>query len=411
MSKQLFAIPLLLLSLLLGACSDEEEGRITIDDSAPAQVTNVIASSVAGGVALSWDNPSSTSFMYNKVVYTNAKGEEAYKMISKEHADANTGKMETTISGFVKTEPVTFKIFACSVRGNNNGAVEVQGTPGAPNFTKVLDKVTVAPALGGINVGYINEYDETVIISLTYKAASDASKSGSYKFEVAPKSQGSKFLRLTYGNDNQSITGEECEVTLHTEDQYDNASEDRTFKVTPKETILLDRSNWTFPGYDESSSAGTIGYDSQEAVGEGDKNGHKNGRVISMIDGDKDTFWHTTWKGGNTKYPHWFIIDMGTEHTIVNIEITGRPNNDKEQKGEQIFVCTDANATDKGNPESWNWEDMGEYDFDPGNDAPQTVDLSSKLPKARYIKVYMGEKFKGSSDNAMITEFNVYAID
>ena len=37
MSKQLFAIPLLLLSLLLGACSDEEEGRINIDDSAPAQ--------------------------------------------------------------------------------------------------------------------------------------------------------------------------------------------------------------------------------------------------------------------------------------------------------------------------------------------------------------------------------------
>ena len=53
MSKQLFAIPLLLLSLLLGACSDEEEGRINIDDSAPAQVTNVVATSVAGGVTLS----------------------------------------------------------------------------------------------------------------------------------------------------------------------------------------------------------------------------------------------------------------------------------------------------------------------------------------------------------------------
>lgn len=410
MSKKLFAFPLLLLSLLLGACADDEEGKANIDDSAPAQVTNVVASSVAGGVTLSWDNPSSKSFMYTKVAYTNAKGEETYQMFSKDHADA-TGKVEETISGFVKTEPVTFKLYACSVRGNNNGAVEVQGTPGNPNFVKVLEKITVDPALGGINVGYINEYDETVFVSLTYKAASDACKSGSYKFEIAPKSQGGKFVRLTYGNDNQFIAGEECEITLHTEDQYNNSSSDRTFKATPQATTLLDRSGWTFPGYNESSSAGTIGYDSQEAVGEGDKNGHKNGRVISMIDGDKDTFWHTTWKGGNTKYPHWFIIDMGAEHTIVSIEITGRPNNNKEQKGEQIFVCSDANATDKGNPESWSWEDMGEYDFDPNNDAPQTVDLSGKLPKARYIKVYMGEKYKGASDNAMITEFNVYAID
>ena len=66
MSKQLFAIPLLLLSLLLGACSDEEEGKIKIDDSAPEQVTNVVATSVAGGVTLSWDIPSSKSFMYTK---------------------------------------------------------------------------------------------------------------------------------------------------------------------------------------------------------------------------------------------------------------------------------------------------------------------------------------------------------
>ena len=218
MSKQLFAIPLLLLSLLLGACSDEEEGKIKIDDSAPAQVTNVVATSVAGGVTLSWDNPSSKSFMYTKLVYTNAKGVESYELYSKEHAD-DAGKMQTTINGFVKTEPVTFKLFACSVRGNNSGAVEVQGTPGAPNFAKVLDKITVDPSYGGIKVGYINEFDENVIVSVSYKSTSDASKSGSCKFAVSPKSQGAQFVRLTYGNDNQFITNEECEITIHTEDR------------------------------------------------------------------------------------------------------------------------------------------------------------------------------------------------
>jgi hypothetical protein len=269
MSKQLFAIPLLLLSLLLGACSDEEEGKIKIDDSAPAQVTNVVATSVAGGITLSWDNPSSKSFMYTKVTYTNAKGTETYELYSKEHAD-DAGKMQTTINGFVKTEPVTFKLFACSVRGNNSGAVEVQGTPGAPNFAKVLDKITVDPSYGGIKVGYINEFDENVIVSVSYKSTSDASKSGSCKFAVSPKSQGAQFVRLTYGNDNQFITNEECEITIHTEDNYDNASDDRTYQVTPQEAQILDRSKWSgrlnadYKATDELKFSTNIAYEKRD---------------------------------------------------------------------------------------------------------------------------------------------------
>ena len=224
---------------------------------------------------------------------------------------------------------------------------------------------------------------------------------------MSPKSQGAQFVRLTYGNDNQFITNEKCEITIHTEDNYDNASNDRTYQVTPQEAQILDRSKWSVPGYDNSSSAATIGYDSQEAVGEGTS----NGRVICMFDGSTKTFWHTKWKNGNDKYPHWFIVDLGSEHTLASIEITGRVNNNKEQTGEQIFVCTNAGATDPSNPSNWEWNDMGEYRFDPNNDAPQNIDLTNQLPKARYIKVYIGEKFKGSSDNAMISEFNVYTID
>ncbi len=405
MKKQLFKFPLLLLGLLLGACSNDEEGRITIDDSAPAQVTNVTTTSVAGGVTLNWEIPQSKSFMYTKVVYTNAKGEESYQLFSKDHADQN-GKMTVTIDGFVKTDPVKFQLFACSVRGNNAGAVEVEGTPAEPNFIKLLDKITVDSSLGGISVGYVNEYDETFYIAVDYKAAADASKSGSYKFEVSPKSQGGKFVQLACG-DGTVLVGQECIVTVHTEDAYENASADREFRVTPKETKLLDRSVWTVPGFDNSSSEGTIGYSSQEAVGEG----ATNGRVTCMFDGDTGTFWHTRWKGSAPDYPHWFIVDMGADHVIASIEITGRINNVKEQTGEQILVCADADAAVKGNPDSWSWQDMGEFSFDPKNDKPQIVDLTSKLPKARYIKVYMDQKFKGTGNNAMISEFNVYAVE
>ncbi len=403
--SKLLIFPFLLLAVLLGACGDEEEGRISINDSAPSQVTNVTAASVAGGVTLTWNIPQDASFMYTKVAYTNAKGEESYQMFSKERADA-AGKMTATISGFVKTQPVKFQLIACSVRGNNQGAVEVEGTPGEPNFVKVLDKITVDPGLGGIVVNYNNEYDETIIVGVDYQAAGDASKSGAFKFEVPAKAQGKQFVRLTYG-DNQFIAGEECKINIHTEDAYDNASESRTFSVTPQETVLLDRSSWTFPGFDFNSSEGTIGYSSQESSGEG----ATNGRVTCMLDGDTGSFWHSRWKGVNMPYPHWFIIDMAAEHTIASIEITGRLNNNRMETGHQILVCTEADAAGIANPANWNWQDMGEYPFVPGNNSPQTIDLTDKLPKARYIKVYIGEKFKGSSDNAMISEFNVYAVE
>lgn len=405
MKKHLFMLPMLLLSFLFGACGDDEEGRITIDDSAPAQVSNVTTTSVAGGVTLNWDIPQSKSFMYTKVVYTNAKGEEAYQVYSKEHA-TESGKMTATINGFVKTESVKFQLFACSVRGNNSGAVEVEGTPAEPNFIKSLNKITVDPNLGGINVGYINEFDESFYVVVDYKSKADASKSGTFKFEVAPKAQGGKFVQLAYG-DGQVLAGEECIIDVHTEDAYENASDSRQFTVTPQETKLLDRSGWTVPGFNHNSCDGTIGYSSQEAGGEG----ATNGRVTCMFDGDTGTFWHSCWKGANPDYPHWFIVDMGEEHTIASIEITGRLKNTNEQKGVQILVCTDTDAAAKDKPDTWTWQDMGEFSFDPNNDKPQMVDLTSKLPKARYIKVYLDKKFKGASKYAMISEFNVYAVE
>ena len=62
--------------------------------------------------------------------------------------------------------------------------------------------------------------------------------------------------------------------------------------ATPVPAVKIDRSNWSFPGYNANSSDATIGYSSQEAIGEGDKDGLKNGRVTSMIDSSLNTYWH-----------------------------------------------------------------------------------------------------------------------
>ena len=40
----------------------------------------------------------------------------------------------------------------------------------------------------------------------------------------------------------------------------------------------------------------------------------------------------------------------------------------------------------------------------------QLIPLSSKAPVARYVKVYIGEEFKGKGDYAMMSELNVYTV-
>ena len=63
------------LSAIISSCG-EEEGRISVNDAAPEKVTNVTTKAGPGEVTLSWTNPASSSFMYTKIEYTNAKGEK-----------------------------------------------------------------------------------------------------------------------------------------------------------------------------------------------------------------------------------------------------------------------------------------------------------------------------------------------
>ena len=144
------------LSAIISSCG-EEEGRISVNDAAPEKVTNVTTKAGPGEVTLSWTNPASSSFMYTKIEYTNAKGEKKYELISKERGST------ATIKGFANTDVQSFSLFACSVRGNNSGAVDVSQAPDSPAFLEVVKTVTLAPVLGGVLVDYENNYNTTVV--------------------------------------------------------------------------------------------------------------------------------------------------------------------------------------------------------------------------------------------------------
>lgn len=401
------AVILCSLSIIFGSCNDDGEGRITINDKAPAKVTNVTTAPGPGEVYLTWTNPTNESFMYTKIEYTDSKGLKKYSLISKEKANENN-VATATIKGFANTDAQVFSLFACSVRGNNEGGVEVLQAPDSPAFQEAIKTVTVKPALGGVLVNYKNEYNTTILIALDYHAANDAKKAGSTKFEVSGNSEGSRLVQLSYG-ENEFLSGEECIINISSEDEYDNVSSATEFKVTPIKAEKIDRTGWSFPGYNAGSNSATIGYSSQEAKGEGDKDGLKNGRVVSMIDSSLNTYWHASWKEASN-FPHWFILDMGKDITVASVELTRRQGNDKGQKGQKIYTCSDADALDKNNPDSWTWTDHGSFVFDSNKDAPQSFGLAS-TPKARYIKIYFGTEHKGTGAQAMVADLNVYGLE
>lgn len=395
--RKLVPLAALVLSLAMTACGDESEGKAVINDAAPAQVSDVNYTSGPGEVTLTWRIPTSESFMYSKVVYKNAKGEEVYKMYSKDHA--KDGVMTETIGGFASVDPVDFSIYACSVRGNHLDATKISATPGAPAFLIVAESVDASPAWGGVSVSYKNETVASVNVVLNYHLKSDASKKGTYTFSVAPNSEGAQFVGLNV-SDNEFINGEDAMIELAAADADGNSSSPRTIETRTKKVEKLDRTNWTFPGFADNYDA-QIGYSSQEAGGEG---GFPKGRVVAMLDGDEGTFWHTAWKQASD-YPHFFIIDMGEEKEVSNVTIRRRGGNNGTHIGQTFYTCSEA-AANGSSADDWGWTNQGWYPFDRNSDAHQLFGMKD-VEKSRYIKVYFSEKDKGGNF-VMISEFNAY---
>lgn len=386
---------------VITSCNDEVEGRVTLNDVAPELVSDIQQSAGPGEVYFTWKVPTSESFMYTKVVYTTSKGVEKYQIYGKNRADENR-VMKATISGFASTDPVKFSFYACSVRGNSLQPVEVEAAPGTPAFVLMAESVNVEPAYGGVNVSWVNESVAPVYIVVDYAAKAESSKNGTAKFKVAAGSTGSHFVPLSYGEDGELLSGETCVINIRTQDEEENSSEIRTFEKTPIRIQKLDRTDWAFPGFVDSYDA-TIGYSSQEAGGEG---AYPRGRVIAMLDGDKNTFWHTAWKEASA-YPHFFIIDMGKEVEVANVEIRRRIGNSGTHVGQTLYTCTEANAMNLADPTTWAWDEQGWFAFDATTDKPQLFLLNTPK-KARYLKVYFASGDQGSGNFVMISEVNVY---
>jgi hypothetical protein len=62
---------------------------------------------------------------------------------------------------------------------------------------------------------------------------------------------------------------------------------------------------------------------SEELTGEGAVNGH----VAALVDGDINTFWHSSWSSQEPPFPHWLAFNMVDSTYVTKIAMIPRQNN------------------------------------------------------------------------------------
>lgn len=105
---------------------------------------------------------------------------------------------------------------------------------------------------------------------------------------------------------------------------------------------------------------------SSEWIGGGEKE--------NILDGNPETFWHNIWVGGEPSLPHYLVIDLGREYSVMMIELTRRLWNNDLKVVE--FSTSIDNKT---------FTSVGKIDFGTNN-PKSTLTTTIQTTKARYLK-------------------------
>ncbi len=158
-----------------------------------------------------------------------------------------------------------------------------------------------------------------------------------------------------------------------------NSEETTIFRITKLGTAI-DRSNWE------------ISANTEEKSGEG----AGNGCAEQMIDGNKNTFWHSQWQGGEVPPPYEIILDMRKMNVVSQLGLIARQNSVTKMNME-IYAGNDGST----------WNLIGKYHFDGNTKTEQYVPV--KACEARYLRLYI-PTLEGATVGHM-AELYVYGTD
>ena len=158
-------------------------------------------------------------------------------------------------------------------------------------------------------------------------------------------------------------------------------NEERMALAMQDSYIQLDQTEWR-----------VTAQSSQETIGEGDD----NGRASMSVDGDNNTYWHTSWySNGNLDYPHYLTLLHDGVITIDKILINNPRGSIYRSKTVEVLTSTNG----------YTWSKVGTYSLPDA--AQQEIALESPITTQR-IKLNFTE---GYGQYLVISEIEFYQKD
>lgn len=156
-------------------------------------------------------------------------------------------------------------------------------------------------------------------------------------------------------------------------------------KAAIKEAENYEKSKYNKTGWQ------VVSFSSQEASGEPNNNGY----AALIIDGDKKTYWHSQWQGGQASYPHFFVVDMREVRPVTGFQITMSGGSNRYIKSFDMLASND----------NLNWTKV--YS---NTDAPNMETFSFKLSETvdmRYFKLVINSGRANDGPFVRVNEIEV----
>lgn len=131
------------------------------------------------------------------------------------------------------------------------------------------------------------------------------------------------------------------------------------------------KSNWSIAGFS-----------SEEPTGEG----APNGKAISMIDDNINTFWHSQWAAATAQPPHWIAVDLKKKLNFSKFTLVNRQNNTGVRPKKVYIDYSNDITSGVSNAANWTTVSAAGYTMDASSLAVQTISLGSTI-SARYVRV------------------------
>ena len=139
-----------------------------------------------------------------------------------------------------------------------------------------------------------------------------------------------------------------------------------------------------------------VDFSSEEISGEG-----SNGAAELIIDGKKETYWHSKWTSGGSRCPHQITIDLADEKIIDALEITMSGGSNRYMKAFNLYVSND----DVQNADR-SWTKIYSTDDAPNQETFKVI--LDKQSKGRFLKMEVTESRANDGDHVRINELEVF---